>query len=151
MIKKLIITAFIAAISWTGFALLSPTPVSADCNDSFMGFRPWYYGLTQSDTDCTLKVPGVSNSSQPNDVDLTVFVWAIILNILAILFGVIGYLAIGFLIFGGFTYVMARGDPGRIAKGKNTVIRAIIGLVICILASLISGLVVNIITEARTA
>ncbi|MDR3298132.1 MAG: pilin [Candidatus Nomurabacteria bacterium] len=143
--KKLLITFLIATIAWAGFGLLSPTTASAaSCDDSFLGFRPWYYGITK-DPDCTLKVPGVNGG---NDIELSVFIWAIILNALSILFGIVGYLAIGFLIYGGFMYVMARGDPSRIAKGKNTVIRAIIGLIICILASLISSLIVNIITEA---
>ena len=70
------------------------------------------------------------------------------LNIVSILSGIVGYLAIGFLIYGGYLYIMARGDASRISKGKNTIIRAIIGLVICIMATVISGLIVNIITSA---
>jgi hypothetical protein len=146
MIRKILATILITTFAWAGFALLTPTPVSAACDSSFMGFRPWYYGITKG-ADCTIMTPGVGGT---NDIDLTTFVWTIILNVLSILFGVVGYLAIGFLIYGGFMYVLARGDPGRIAKGKNTVIRAIIGLIICILASLISALIVNIITGATT-
>ena len=147
--KKILITFIIAAIAWVGIGVLSPTPANAleDCEKPFLTFNPWYTGVVKG-SDCQFKKIGVSGSSEPYEIELSTFIWAIILNVLSILFGIVGYLAIGFLIFGGYLYVMARGDSSRIAKGKNTVIRAIIGLIICILASLISSLIVNIITEA---
>lgn len=155
--KKLLITILIAVTAWAGFSMLSPAPVSAapPCNDrTFLTFYPWYRGLVNEDENCTFKKVGVETgvSGDPTpDITLSAFIWTIILNILSIMFGIIGYLAIGFLIFGGYLYVLARGDPGRIAKGKSTVIRAIIGLIVCILASLISNLIVTIITEATHA
>jgi hypothetical protein len=149
--KKILVTLLVTVFSWAGLVLLTPTPVmAADCGGYFMGFRPWYYGLTKG-PDCTLVTPGVADSSgvmDKGDIELSTFIWVIILNGFSILIGIVGYLAIGMLIFGGYTYVLARGQPDKIAKGKNTVIRAIIGLVICIMASLISGLIVNIMTEA---
>lgn len=128
------------------------SPAGGSCNNKlFLTFRPWYFGLLKEDSNCSFKDIKVGEGSVgTNEINLSVFIWSIILNILGILFGIVGYLAIGFIIFGGYTYVLARGDPGRIAKGKNIVLRAIIGLVICILASLISSLIVNIITEATT-
>lgn len=145
--KKFFTTILIAVIAWAGFGILTPATTSAACDDTFLTFRPWYYGLV-NEPDCEFKKISVDGTGE---IELTAFIWAIILNALSILFGAVGYLAIGFLIYGGYLYVMARGDSGRIAKGKNTVIRAIIGLVICILASLISSLIVNIITEATHA
>lgn len=151
--KKILTTILIAVVAWAGFGILTPATANAACDDTFLTFRPWYYGLVDG-PDCEFKDIVVLEEGQTlttGQIELVTFIWAIILNALSILFGAVGYLAIGFLIYGGYLYVMARGDSGRIAKGKNTVIRAIIGLVICILASLISSLIVNIITEATHA
>ena len=79
---------------------------------------------------------------------LRLVVWIIILNVLGMLFTLVAYLALGFIIFGGYLYVLARGDPGRIAKGKRTVVSAVVGLIISILASLIVNTIVTIITRA---
>ncbi|MFV0484978.1 MAG: pilin [Candidatus Saccharimonadales bacterium] len=152
--KKILTTILIAVMAWMGSSMLMPTSVSAadnNCEAMFLTFRPWYSGLVHDDETCSFLKVGVEGSDEDYEIELSTFIWAIILNALSILFGIVGYLAIGFLIYGGYLYVMARGDPGRIAKGKNTVIRAIIGLIICILASLISSLIVNIITEATGA
>ncbi len=155
MLKRALMFLFVTLVVGVGGAALAPEPVSAACEDPFLTFKPWYTGLTKNDADCTMKTPGVDedNDGKPDsgDIIITVFVWAIILNILNILFGLVGYLALGFIIYGGFLYVLARGDTGRIAKGKRTVISAIVGLIICILASLISSTVVTIITEATGA
>lgn len=41
-----------------------------------------------------------------------------------------GLLAFGFLIFGGFKYIMAGGDPKAIEAAQKTITQAMIGLVI---------------------
>jgi len=142
--KKILMVIMVVAVSVFGVGMLSPTPVMAGCDDSFLTFPPWYRGLTKA--DCSLVKPKVDGGV--GDIELATFVWIIILNILAILFSLVGYLALGFVIFGGYLYVMARGDSSRIVKGKKTVISALVGLVICILASLAVHTIVTIITEA---
>ena len=32
-------------VTWGGLAVLTPTDTFAACADTFMGFRPWYYGF----------------------------------------------------------------------------------------------------------
>lgn len=141
--KRICAVMLVIFMSWGGLAVLAPTDTFAACADTFMGFRPWYYGLT--DSDCNIITPSESGGT---GISIETFIWTIVLNIVSILSGIVGYLAIGFLIYGGYLYIMARGDASRISKGKNTIIRAIIGLVICIMATVISGLIVNIITSA---
>ena len=82
------------------------------------------------------------------EITLTVLIWGIVLNILNVLFSLVGYLALGFLVFGGYQYILARGDPGKVAKGKKTITAAITGTIICILASLIVSTIIEIITGA---
>ena len=113
-----------------GVAMMPAGAVMADdggCGGSFLGLRPWYQGLT--DGDCEVKI------NQGDDVSEKV--WKIVMNVLFNLFVVVGYLAIGFIMYGGYTYLLARGDPGKIEKGKKTLVSAISGLIIAVLASAI--------------
>jgi len=63
--------------------------------------------------------------------------------ILADLFGVIGALSLLFLIIGGFRYVLSSGDPQNTALAKGTIIYAIIGLLIAVVAESIVSLVLG--------
>jgi cytochrome bd-type quinol oxidase subunit 2 len=59
-----------------------------------------------------------------------------------------GYLAIGFVMWGGIQYMTAQGDPGKVARGKKTITNAVIGLIISMTASIISGAVSGIVSSA---
>ena len=146
MIKRLLMTIMVVLTVSLGAGMLSPTPVAAEdnCNRSFLGIPglvSWHNGL-EKDAKCNI------SSSNFSEEKFVGSVWAIVLNILSLLFAIVGYLALGFVVYGGYLYVLARGDPTRIAKGKRTVISALIGLVICILAALIINTIVSIITGA---
>lgn len=49
-------------------------------------------------------------------------------------FSVVGVLAVGIIIFGGIRYMISQGDPGKIKKAKDTILYAVIGLVIALSA-----------------
>ena len=113
-----------------------------DCGQGFLGFVPWYKGLTtEVNGRCEIATPDAANDG------LTKFVITIILNILADLTLAVGYLALGFVIYGGFLYIMASGDPGKVAKGKKTLIAAVIGTAIAMSASVIMNLIVGALTS----
>ena len=109
------------------------------CNvDHFLGFRPWYAGLT-CDSDGGVKVDpnkSIQDGAGNDDGGLTVFIWTIILNVLFDITLAVGYLAVGFIIYGGFVYITAQGDPGKVVKGQKTLTSAVIGTVIAMLASI---------------
>ena len=105
-----------------------------------MGIRPWYAGLTEGD-NCEIKHSEFEGENIKNAV------WKIVLNIASDILAVVGYLAIIFVIWGGYQYMMARGDPGMVAKGKKTITNALIGLAICMLASTITGAISDIAKE----
>ena len=46
----------------------------------------------------------------------------------------VGYLSVGFIIWGGFKYILAQGEPSGLVAAKKTIINAMIGLIIAILA-----------------
>lgn len=120
---------------WVGIP--SNALAASNCEKTLLGLRPWYHGLL--DGNCELKTP-------QNDSEVTPFVWKIILNILVDLFSIVGYLAIGFVIYGGYLYILSDGDPGKAAKGKKTITYAVTGIIISILASLIVNFILSVLT-----
>lgn len=63
-----------------------------------------------------------------------------IVNVISIIVGVV---AVIMIIFGGFKYITSGGDSNNVSGAKNTIIYAIIGLVIVALAQLIVHFVLN--------
>lgn len=55
-------------------------------------------------------------------------------NILKLVFGVAGGVALLIVTIAGFKYVLSQGNPQETAKAKNTIVYAIIGLTICVTA-----------------
>jgi len=64
--------------------------------------------------------------------------------VFGILIGLIGVLAVIFIIIGGIRYILARGDPKATDSARGTITAAIIGLVIALLAVVIVVIVGNI-------
>ena len=60
----------------------------------------------------------------------------------AIIF-VVGMVAVIMIILGGVNYATSQGDPGKVKKGKDTIMYGIIGLVISILAFAIVNFVLQ--------
>ena len=55
-------------------------------------------------------------------------------KIINVVLGVLGVVAVGVVIYGGFLFLTAQGDPGRIKKGKDSITWGIIGLIIALLS-----------------
>ncbi len=58
-------------------------------------------------------------------------------NIVDIFSLIVGIVSIIMLIYGGFRYITSGGESGRVGNAKNTIIYAIIGLVIVAVAQVI--------------
>ncbi len=56
---------------------------------------------------------------------------------------IVGIIAVIMLIIGGIKYVVSGGDAKKVTDAKNTVLYAIIGLVICFLAFAIVNFVIS--------
>jgi len=63
---------------------------------------------------------------------------------------IVGAVAIIMLIYGGFRYITSGGESGRVGNAKNTIIYAIIGLIIVALAQLIVHFVLNTTSSSVT-
>jgi hypothetical protein len=64
-------------------------------------------------------------------------------NALTIVFGIIGGVSFIIVAYGGFTYATSQGDPEKLAKAKNTIIYALIGLVVSLMAYTITEFVIG--------
>jgi hypothetical protein len=64
-------------------------------------------------------------------------------NIINIFSVVVGIVAVIMIIIGGFRYITSGGDSGNVTTAKNTILYAIVGLVIVALAQFIVRFVLN--------
>ena len=98
-----------------GFVLLSFNPVAATAVSSFNK------GLTN-----TASSTGHSNLTdwQPNKLPSSVG------KAIAVVLGLLGIVFLGLIIYGGFIWMLARGNEQDITKARDLIISAIIGLII---------------------
>lgn len=64
-------------------------------------------------------------------------------RVLYAIYGIIGIVAVVMIILGGVSYATSQGDPGKVQKGKNTIMYGIIGLIISLLAFAITKFVLD--------
>ena len=71
-----------------------------------------------------------------------------IINILNVVIGISGLIAVIFIIIGGFNYMTSSGDAAKIKKAKDTILYACIGLVVCVIAFAIVNWVIAAVTTS---
>jgi hypothetical protein len=64
-------------------------------------------------------------------------------TVLSIVFGITASIALLMIIIGGFRYIVAHGDSNAVAQARNTILYAVIGLVITLAAYSIVTFVVK--------
>lgn len=132
ILKKLfIILTIILSTSIITSNITTPI-VSAKDNDSegtdlgscrdFLGMTSW---------DCHI------NPSPQNQDELTSNIILIASNVLKDITAIAGYLALAFIIYGGFLYMFSSGDTNKATNSRKVLLRAFIGLAIILLANVI--------------
>ena len=139
MIRSVYLALSLIVVSITTSFFVATTPVSAACSnpDTLLGVPAWYRNLQKD--DCSIKFPGNA------DGDMSRFVWMIVLNVLQAALVVVAYVAIFFIIKGGFMYITSAGSSDGMANAKQTITNAIIGLIICIAAASIVNAIAGLI------
>ena len=102
------------------------TQQSGNCTQ-FLGMNSWNCGLLDWNIEGNIKEN----------------IQKIILNVGDAGVTIVGYVALGFIIYGGYLYMISSGDAGKIASGKKTITRAIIGLLIVACAKMIFGAILS--------
>lgn len=72
-----------------------------------------------------------------------------VVNLIQWVVGIGGAVAAIFIVVGGFGYITANGDPGKLQKAKTTILYALIGLVIVALAEVLTAFISNLVREAN--
>jgi hypothetical protein len=104
------------------------TFATTNCKPKLFGLEPWYQYL-QLDSNCNVKNFTILNPSHPSSFLL------IGLAILDDLIRIAALVAAGFVIYGGIQYVTSQGSPDATNKARETIINALIGLVLAIVAA----------------
>ena len=66
-----------------------------------------------------------------------------VVDIINVIAGVVGVVAIAVIVLGGILFVTSTGDAAKVQRAKNTVLYGVIGLVISLLAFAIVNFVLN--------
>ena len=98
--------------------LLTSMPVSAACDMGNLS--------VQSGADCA------KGNGQPEN--LFAGEGSVLTRVTSILLFIIGAVAVIMLIIGGIRYVVSGGDQSQVTAAKNTILYAIIGIVVAVLA-----------------
>lgn len=140
-IKRIGIVTLMLGSLFANVAFLTPAHASAgECKDysNILTFPNWYRGVGQTigagaTATCSIEFKGGIND-----------IWVVVTNAIEILLQLVGYVAVGFIIYGGFKYLTSQGESGALTTAKNTITQAIVGLVISIISVLILNFVVGI-------
>ena len=72
-------------------------------------------------------------------------------NLIQWVIAIVGVVAVIFIVYGGILYATSSGDPAKVKKAKDTILYAVIGLIIVALAEIITAFVSGIIRDANNS
>lgn len=119
---------------------VSAAPVTAaDCENRFFGAPPWFRGLVEVKSvnninECMIVSPDAAGGLSP-------FIWKIILNIIEIALVIAVYVAVFFILYGGFLFLTGGSNPSQTQKARTSILNAAIGLAITLGAIAITNLI----------
>lgn len=84
-----------------------------------------------------------NSSCVPGDAGAGAEVDSIVADVINIISLVVGVVSVIMIIIGGLRYITSNGDSGNVTNAKNTILYAIIGLVVVALAQLLVRFVIE--------
>ena len=81
---------------------------------------------------------------QPPDPIASLDIVSFIGTAITLAFGFAGVVAMAYIIYGGYLWMTATGDPQKVKKAQDTLVYAVAGLVIVIISSLIVRFIANL-------
>jgi hypothetical protein len=149
-----IITSFTLTLVFISI-IPATTTFAATCKGGTFIFPRWYDGLCTSD-GTTIESPNAINATttdtstgasatEANATATNIGGWLTIiaLNIVQMLLYAVGYVSIGYIIFGGFKYMTQGDNSSGTVAARKTIQNAIIGLVL----SIMSVAIIKFVTE----
>lgn len=95
---------------------------------SFFGFPTWYEylpGATDKQGHCAPTISGI------NDV------WLIVAAVITILLRIAAMVAVAMIVYGAISYVTSQGEPDKTGQAKGTIVNALVGLALAVMAGVI--------------
>jgi len=119
MMKKIIAATLVMLgfITGMGVVVMQPAVAKSELDDDI---------CEDPDVSNELKEIAGCNTTQRADTVAN--------NIIKIVSGLLGILAVGVMIYGGFTFLTSTGDASKVAKGKKIVLYGLIGLIVALMA-----------------
>ena len=134
--KKRILSILAGILMMAGAAFPQMAFAGRCANSKFFGMDAWYSLL-----ECSNNGEIAQSNFQEGKLGST------IVNIVTVVVKdalfIAGFVAVGFVAYGGFLMVTSSGNPSAVEKAKKTITGAIIGLVISILAYAIVAFIVG--------
>jgi Type IV secretion system pilin len=102
----------------------------------FLGFPYWYSYLSGVWVLNDPSNPGAGGACNPQLTNLP-NVWLIVMAIIEILLRIAAIMAVIFVIYAGISYTTSQGDPEATGRAKGTLVNALLGLAISVMAAAI--------------
>lgn len=138
---QIFIVSLVALLNMTTF-IMPTIAYAASCSNSssaFLGLPTWYKYLTVSPDSgggCSVQLPKDADGK----IDFAQSAGRIGLAAIEILLRIAAMVSVGFIIYGGYRYILSQGEPDNVKKAQGTILSAVIGLVITIFATAIVNL-----------
>ena len=140
MMKRLIVAVAVMLAGGLFLGAAVPNQVAAESksvgaagckNVNLFGMPAWYDGMLEFENGKCEFTP-IKNG---DDIDMVKTGAKIAANVLRAALVLVAYVALFFIIQGGFMYMTSAGSPDGMARAKNAIMNALIGMVIAILAA----------------
>ncbi len=76
--------------------------------------------------------------------------WGTVNNIINIVIGIVGFVAVVVMIIGGIYFIISQGDAAKITRARNTILYGVVGLVIALLSFAIVNFVLTNVFRSTT-
>lgn len=150
-ISKALLSLVVFMFLFAGIQFMSPgalnktsTPaagtgsLASRCSKPFLGLKPWFAYLPAdafADGSGGGKTCDVTNFKLLGDANTKSHLLPVVLALADTLVRVAGLVAVGFVIAGGILLTTSQGEPEKVKRARETIINALIGLVIAIVAT----------------
>lgn len=101
---------------------------------NFFGVPTWHKYLTKTGPDCSVQFELMKNGKFNGDGLLLIG-----LGVIDILIRIASLVAIAFVLYGGIKYITSQGSPEGTKSAQNTILNAVVGLVISVIAAAVVG------------
>jgi len=129
-IKQILTSLLVASVLFAPLAV--PAMASASSSPPCTGTTANIQGCLKTGACLSTDANTCSQASNPNGAVNNII--TTVINIFSLLVGVI---AVIMIIYGGIRFILSGGDSGNVSSARNTIIYAIVGLIIVALAQII--------------